>query len=78
MDENHPTNSEILITLTQLRERQEEFQVSNNESHQAIIRRLDIANGRTSVLERWQSFMMGGLAILSVLVVPLVFKIVFQ
>ena len=29
-------------------------------------------NGRVASLERWQSFMQGGLAILAILVVPLV------
>ncbi len=33
-------------------------------------------NGRVNKLERWQSFMMGGLAILTVLVLPILFIIV--
>jgi hypothetical protein len=33
-------------------------------------------NGRVNKLERWQSFMMGGLAILTILVLPILFIIV--
>lgn len=37
----------------------------------AVTHRQDVANGRTSRLEKWQYTMMGGLSVLTIVVVPI-------
>lgn len=38
--------------------------------------RVGITNGRVSKLEKWQSFIMGGLAVITVLILPVIFILV--
>lgn len=47
-----------------------------SDSLQRIEQQTTKTNGRVAVLERWQSFLQGGLAILTLLVVPVIIYLV--
>ena len=64
---SHPNDGELYIMLKNVK-----------EDVTSILEQTKITNGRVSSLEKFQSFIMGGLAILSILVIPLLFKIVFN
>jgi len=47
-----------------------------HEKLDTIIKQVKETNGRVRCLERWRSFMSGGLAVLTVVVLPLVWYVI--
>lgn len=86
---DHPNDGELYIMVKQLSDRQMENHQINQEAHETImntmkemddrlVKRMDIANGRTGKLERWQSYVFGATAVISLLVVPIILWGAFQ
>jgi len=73
-----PNDGELYRLYLTLDKKLDQYQAENRESHNEMIRAQRVTNGRVTRLEGWQSFIMGGLAILAVLVLPLVFLIFSQ
>ena len=77
-DMETPNDGELYRMIKDIRETIEKHHIENTKSHVDMITQQKITNGRVTSLERWQSFIMGGLAILGVLVIPIVLKLVLQ
>lgn len=50
-----------------------EYKLENKEDHQKIIEQTTKTNGRVQGLEKWRSYMLGAISILTLMVVPLLF-----
>lgn len=70
-----PTNRELMQSLEELKDR---FVDLKNEDVKEIKVQTRLTNGRVGALEKWQSFMIGGMTIISVIVFPVCFMVAKQ
>jgi hypothetical protein len=68
---NGPTNNELAIMLDGLSGKFDAFCDRNTEDHDRIIVQTTKTNGRVSDLEKWKYGAVGGIAVVSAMVVPL-------
>lgn len=69
------TNRELGIILTEIKDEIRSFRVDSVEKFNSMLCRQDKTNGRVRTLESWMMFVKGAVAILSCLVLPIVFMI---
>lgn len=65
------TTGELKIMLGGLSEKFDGFRKRNEIDHAALIAQTTRTNGRVTSLERFQNMALGGIAVLSAMVVPL-------
>lgn len=62
---SEPTNKELMHYIKDIQDKSEQ-----------TLAQVKYTNGRVGKLERWQSFIQGGLAVLTILVVPILIFII--
>ncbi len=53
-----------------------DFKLENKEQHKSITDKQDFTNGSVRRLQQWRSFMMGGMAVISMFLIPLIIYLV--
>ena len=67
---NDVTLGEVYRALGELKEAVDSHQATNELAHQELMAAQKVTNGRVSKLERWQSFMLGTIAMGAALNLP--------
>lgn len=69
MSDRDYTNGELGLLITNLAEQ-------NEIQHNAIIKRLDHTNGSVASLKIWRGVMMGGLSVITAIIIPIMFMLI--
>jgi hypothetical protein len=75
--EHDPNDAELFLMIRQIKDTIDSNQIENSNAHKNMIARMDIANGRVSKLELWQSYITGSLAIICLVGVPVLLRWLF-
>ena len=67
MTENEKIISSIAVIETKL----DDLKKQNDKDHTVLIKQVTATNGRVRSLEIWKSFIIGGLTIISAIVIPM-------
>jgi len=70
MEEPNYTKRELDHHLTEIKDSLHDMSKNQSMAHEQMITQLRITNGRVKSLELWRSYLLGGLTIISILVVP--------
>ena len=53
-----------------------DFKLENKEQHKSIIDKQDFTNGSVRRLQQWKSFMIGGMTVISMFLIPIIIYLV--
>jgi len=53
-----------------------DFKLENKEQHKSIIDKQDFTNGSVRRLQQWKSFMVGGMTVISMFLIPIIIYLV--
>lgn len=78
MSDSHYSNREIDFKIASIKAFMAASQIPLQETLDRIEGQTTKTNGRVGALERWQSFMIGGLTVVTGAVIPMAIYIVFS
>ena len=73
-----PTNREIMIKVTNLCKKFDDFRDSNSKEHEAIIKHLEVTNGRVNGLEKNWEFSQGVTRVVVLIFVPIFLAVIYS
>lgn len=75
------TQREVHHAIIDIKDNVKEIKIQNNRTEETVNRveiQARITNGRVTELEKWSSYIKGGLAVLTIMVVPILLWVITQ
>ncbi len=76
MEEQKQSNAVLAYEVKNLVRSFDDFKIDNKKDHKELIDHQKETNGRVKKQEEWKSYITGGMAVLSIIVIPILLYIV--